>query len=288
MPLDFTNYNKDTKLEIPENLDFNIELEPTRMKGKFYVINDATEEVLGIVGNNYNTLASHKPMLTTVWDTMCEELTEDDLEGANIKFRSARNNAFAMMDITLPNVTSYINTDKHETKMFQRFVALHGVDGMCSNQVFHGLIDGFCTNGMVTGEHDHIRRKNTTNFTLAEFQRELRQSRNAFDESVGRIQKMADTSTVGVDVKALLEKIIKSDRKAEKMYNLYNAEATTRGRNVFSLMSAFTNYSTYADDRNGFNLRNTGNDTNVVSMFAREHEVSKWMSAPEFKELMVA
>ena len=66
MPLDFTNYSKGTKLEIPENLDFNIELEPTRMNGKFYVINDATEEVLGIVGNNYNTLASHKPMLTTV------------------------------------------------------------------------------------------------------------------------------------------------------------------------------------------------------------------------------
>ena len=49
--------------------------------------------------------------------------------------------------------------------------------------------------------------------------------------------------------------------------------------------SAFTNYSSYADERNGFNLKNMGNDTESLSMWNREQEVSKWISSNEFKKL---
>ena len=62
------------------------------------------------------------------------------------------------------------------------------------------------------------------------------------------MQRWANTSLVTVDVKALLQmKIMQSDRKAEKMFSLYNQyEVSTRGRNLWSLYSAFTNYATYA------------------------------------------
>jgi len=63
---------------------------------------------------------------------------------------------------------------------------------------------------------------------------------------------------------------------------LYMQEASVRGHNKFALYSAFTNYASYADERNGFSLRNTGNDTQAVSMFSREQEVSKWISTPQF------
>ena len=69
------------------------------------------------------------------------------------------------------------------------------------------------------------------------------------------------------------------------MYNLYNAEVQKRGRNLYSLYSAFTNYSTYADERNGFKERNTGKDTKAVTMWKREEEVSRWVSSPQFKAL---
>ena len=85
-----------------------------------------------------------------------------------------------------------------------------------------------------------------------------------------------------------MERIIKSDHKAKKMYSLYNQEASVRGHNVFALYSAFTNYATYADERNGFALRNTGKDTVSQSMWTREQEVSKWISTPEFKQLVAA
>jgi len=91
-----------------------------------------------------------------------------------------------------------------------------------------------------------------------------------------------------VRVQDLLKEIIPSDRKAEKMASLYSQEASVRGANVFSLYSAFTNYSSYADERNGFILRDTGNDTQAESMWQREHEVSKWLSHHKFKALVAA
>ena len=71
----------------------------------------------------------------------------------------------------------------------------------------------------------------------------------------------------------MIKGIVKSERKAAKLYDLFLDERHTRGNNKFALYSAFTNYSSYADDRNGFALRNTGNDTKAVSMLAREQEV---------------
>ena len=72
------------------------------------------------------------------------------------------------------------------------------------------------------------------------------------------------------------------------MYQLYMQEAAVRGHNKWALYSAFTNYASYADERNGFNLKNTGNDTNAISMWSREQEVSKWVSDNRFKMLEAA
>jgi len=54
------------------------------------------------------------------------------------------------------------------------------------------------------------------------------------------------------------------------------------------LYSAFTNYATYADERNGFALRNTGSDTQSKSLFMREIEVANWVGTPQFKSLELA
>ena len=91
---------------------------------------------------------------------------------------------------------------------------------------------------------------------------------------------------LNVDGKTLLEKIVKSENLAKKMYELTCVEISKRGKNVFALYSAFTNYASYADERNGFTLRNTGKDTVAQSMWAREQKVSQWVSSPEFKSLM--
>jgi hypothetical protein len=102
------------------------------------------------------------------------------------------------------------------------------------------------------------------------------------------MQVWAETDLRYVAVDALLEEMISSKRKAEKMYSLYCQEAAQRGHNKWALYSAFTNYATYADERNGFKLRNTGGDTRAVSMWQREEKVTQWVDSKQFKELLVA
>ena len=261
--------------------------EPTKVKDKKYVINGNTGDYIGVVGDTFNC-ASHADFFEGVHDTITENLGEAECEGMNMKWNIARQNAWAMLDMTLPNVTARIETDKHSTTIAQRIIALHGIDGSCSNQTFFGAIDFFCTNGMIRGEHDKVRRKNSANFSMARFIRDLRESTQSFYAQSERLQGWANKPLFVGDVKSMLETLLKSDRTADKMLTLYNQEASVRGQNVWVLYSAFTNYASYADERNGFALRNTGKDTNAVSMFQRENKVSQWIESKPFKELIAA
>ena len=272
---------------IPEELNFDPVFEPTKVKDKKYVVNGNTGDYIGVVGDTFNC-ASHVDFFEGVHDTITENLGDAECEGMNMKWRIARQNAWAMLDMTLPNVTARIETDKHSTTIAQRIIALHGIDGSCSNQTYFGAIDFFCTNGMIRGEHDKVRRKNTANFSMARFIRDLRESTQSFYAQSERLQGWANKPLYVGDVKSMLETLLKSDRTAEKMLNLYNQEASVRGQNVWALYSAFTNYASYADDRNGFTLRNTGKDTNAVSMFQRESKVSQWIDSKPFRELIAA
>ena len=272
---------------IPEELNFDPVFEPTKVKDKKYVINGNTGDYIGVVGDTFNC-ASHADFFEGVHNTITENLGDAECEDMNMKWRIARQNAWAMLDMTLPNVTARIETDKHSTTIAQRIIALHGIDGSCSNQTFFGAIDFFCTNGQIRGEHDKIRRKNSANFSMDRFIRDLRESSQSFYAQSKRLQGWAKKSLFVWDVKSMLKTLLKSDRTAEKMLALYNEEASVRGQNVWALYSAFTNYATYADDRNGFTLRNTGKDTNAVSMFQRENKVAQWIESKPFKELIAA
>ena len=68
MALDFTN---NALGELPIYLDFTTRTEPTRMAGKKYVINNDTDEVIGIVGSKFNTV-THKEFFDKVCRTMSD------------------------------------------------------------------------------------------------------------------------------------------------------------------------------------------------------------------------
>ena len=272
---------------IPENLDFDVIFEPTKVDDKKYVIDGNTGKYIAIVGKDFNC-ASHGDFFRDVSDAVTNHLTDAEYEGAVVKWKDAHHNGWAMMDMTLPNVTAKISTNKHETEIAQRIIALHGVDGTCSNTVLFGAIDFFCTNGQIRGEHDKARRKNTSGFSLDRFITQLERSKQDFYSQSATLQQWANKPLLIQDVKSMLQSLLKSDRTADKMITLYNQEASVRGENAWALYSAFTNYATYADERNGFKLRNTGGDTRAVSMWQREEKVTQWVDSKQFKELLVA
>ena len=254
MPLDFPLDGVDPRIfgSLPDNVNFDVAHEPTRMSGKKYVVNQSNGEVLGIVGKGY-PVNPHPVFFRRVQAAITDTLSWNDLDDAKVRWQTSRFGAFALMDITLPNVKYTVTTDRHETEVSQRVIALHGLDGLCSNQIFYGAIDKFCTNGI--NAHGRL------------------------------LQTWADKQLVVQRVQDALKAIVKSDRKAEKLTTLYLNEASTRGHNVFSLYSALTNFATYADERNGFKLRETAADTAAVTMFKREQQVNDWVSHPAFLAL---
>ena len=272
---------------IPENLDFDVTFEPTRVVDKQYVINSNTGEPIAIVGKDFSKgVRSHGDFYRDIMGRVTDNLSSHEIEGASIVWRDAHNNGWAMMDMTLPNMKHTIVTPKHETEIAQRIIALHGVDGTCSNTVLFGAIDFFCTNGMIRGEHDKVRRKNTSGFNLDIFGEQVQKSNNDFKNYHAQIQRWANKSLYVGDVKAMLESLDKG--KADGLFKLYNQEAGVRGNNGFALYSAFTNYASYADERNGFKLRNTGKDTAAKNMWEREEKVTRWIESKQFKELLAA
>jgi len=290
MPLDSNIFQLNTNLtrnmfgDIPEAINFDVEFQPTRMAGRNYVVNKNTDDIIGIVGKTYPH-NPHPEYFKEVQNAIVENLSANDLVGADVRWRTGRWGAFAMMDLTLPNVRYTVTTKKHQTDVAQRIVALHGVDGLCSNQVYFGAIDSFCTNGNISGDWGTVRRKNTSNFSLEKFIKELNEAKTDFHEHGRMLQTWADRETNILDVQETLTTIMKSERAAEKMSKLYLAEANTRGHNVFALYSAMTNYATYADERNGFKLKKSDNDNDAINMFGREQHVSQWISHPAFRAL---
>ena len=284
MPFDFNIDTDWHKLIVPNHLDFDVSFDKTRVKDKKYVINSDTGDAIAIIGRSA-TARNHAEFYNRVWDTIVEDLSQEDLQDKTYKFNSARNKGWSMLDVTFPNVKTTVETVRHKTEIAFRMIAVHAIDGTASPATWFGGIDTFCTNGQITGDWDMVRKKNTSGFTVENFMRELRVAKTNFDLQGKRLQTWATTILAHVQVDELIQKIVKSERKSRKLYDLFLDERRMRGNNLFALYSAFTNYSSYADERNGFALRNTGNDTKAVSMLAREQEVSKWVSSPAFLEL---
>ena len=295
--LDFQNFNKD--LDLPTNIDFSPVFAASRLAKHKFVINGVTGEVIGHVGDTF-TCASHRDFFEGVYSQVNENLNPADTEGVQISYKNGRANAFAMMDVQLPAVTSEIvTTNGHTTKLSQRIIALHSIDGGSgSNTTLFGNIDSFCLNGSVAGEYSTVRRRNTSQFSVEAFITQLRQSKNDFYMQSENLQRFAQTELADNTVQALLNSMLLTSKpdddakrrnvetKADKMFKLYRDEVQVRGANKFALVSAFSNYATYADERNGFGLRNTANknETVATSMMSRELEVNKWMSDHRFLE----
>ena len=293
MALDTTNYQKEyfnltTDFEVPQHLDFPIRYEDTRFKGKKYVINGNTDEVLGIVGAGFPSVP-HGDFFRNIVNAIVENFGSEDTSEVIPRFTSAHNGAVALLDITFPNISYTIRTDKHTTEVSQRAILWHGIDGTKSNLGVFGAVDNFCTNGIITGTYEQVRKKNTSGFSLSNFVDEIKQSHNNFIEHAKYLQRMADTNFGASqmdNLKELLEPMGMSKRMASNMYDLFIDEASVRGKNLWALYSAMTNYSSHTN--NGFKLKDMGNDTRATSMWEREQKVVKWTNSTAFKELLAA
>lgn len=274
--------------DLPSEIDFDIEFVPLeRLPEQKYVVRTDTDEAIGVVGSNFNA-ASHRDFFRDIQKMMVENIDPADLQDIDVHYKVSRGGAWALMDVRFNQVKIPITTSKRQVELGMRGVFWHGVDGSCSNNGVFGAIDFFCTNGLISGEYERVKRKNSRHFQLASFVEEVRESKDQFHEASLSWQRMANTPLTFDQGKDLLETLIPAERKAERMVNLFGEEVASRGENLFSLHAAFTNYASYADERNGFTFRNTGVDNEAERMFKREVEVTQWVSSPQFQALLAA
>jgi hypothetical protein len=239
---------------------------------------------LGHVGKEY-PLTTHRDFFSQQHDMMQSKFSANELDNLLCKYKISRDGAWALQDITFPNVKFPIESRKQKTEIGLRNVSWHSVDGSATFLSLFGAIDFFCTNGMITGEYDVVRKKNTKNFDMKKFINDIEKSVEEFYTTVEKYQTWANRDITFQDAKTVVKNLPVANRKKENLLKAYEQEATERGDNLWALYSAFTYYSSHADKESGFNIRSTVHDHEAQTMLKREFEVAGWVENEEFVRL---
>ena len=75
--LDFTTINR--TIDLPQNLNFNVGFEPTRLDDQKYAINQTTGEPIAIVGSGFRC-ATHSDFFDGVWTQIIENMDPEEEE----------------------------------------------------------------------------------------------------------------------------------------------------------------------------------------------------------------
>jgi len=277
---DEKKYYQDKMNTFDEALDFPVHKERITRAGindKFFVVNSKTDEALGIVGQSFLP-TSHPDFfgsIRPVWQDKLPHLLDD----VKIHNKISSNGAWALEEVIFPRAKTTIETDKHSTDIALRFIYWHGLSGNCKSNCLVGAIDFYCTNGMIRGDYDHLKKKNTKNFSLDDFVDDIGGLEERFDAHVEWCKQIAAKRVSEDQIRMLLDNVIPFERTRTKMLDSVMEEVGTRGWNVWSVYSAFTQYASHEDR---FGLKNTANNNIAERMFNRNTDVAKWTSSPEF------
>jgi len=258
--------------------EFDVDYVTTERSDKHkYVIRTDTDECIGMVNSTY-TGTSHPDYFGKMREQWMNTLQPEKYD---IKTRTAGNGAWALETVTFPDLKGVVETKKHKTETAMQLNYWHSVNGSTSNNFVGGLIDFFCTNGMVTGDYSVLKKRNTKNFDLSTFADKAGGMIAGYSEHNAWCQKLAEKEIHLDQIDSMLESMMPK-RKADKMFSSVLQETNVRGNNMWAVYSAMTQYATHSDR---FEFRKTNNDTQVQRQFNRNLEVAKWVEHPSFLEM---
>ena len=248
------------------------------------------DSFLSIVKSNYR-IVENEEILMPLQEQMINYFDPTVLADVQIKDHIAKDGAVCFSEYIFPSVKKPVETDTgHKTNMMLRFILKNTFNGSSSVVFYGGLIDAFCTNGMILGDYDVTKRKHTKNFTIDGFI-------EAFDDCMVNYKNVADTYQKWANTKIsyrhniplLFSKLTnnqdpkKKNTLADRLYAQCMDEVTNRGNNLFAVTSAMTHYASHNDNR--FPLRsNADND----SLFKRQETVRKWFNSKTFEDFLEA
>lgn len=246
---------------------------------------------LSIVKSNYRVVENEE-VLIPLQEQMVNHFDPSVLEDVQIKDHVTKGGAVCYAEYILPKMKRTVETKTgHSTDIGLRYIMKNTFDGSSSVVFYGGVIDFFCTNGQIGGQFDVARKRHTKNFQVDGFIQAFDDSIERHKHIVNQYQEWADTriydSRKVMDLfRTLTTGSVDNPKKrnglSDRLFAQYMDEIQTRGKNVFSVVSAMTHYASHGDDGR-FDLTKAGDNG---TLFKRQEQVSKWLGSKVFADYL--
>ena len=271
----------------PHHASALYESQITELNSHKVLVDTWTGASTGVVGEKYK-VTQMGDFTKATEEMLLEALPNDKFKDMEISDSMSHGSAIRSRKYTFPAFSKPIETRKHQTDVALTVALIQSYDGSTSNGFVTGLLDFFCTNGMISGDYTKGNKRHTSGFNLSNFILDMDKVVRDFYKDIQRYPVMASTDIRITQAEAVLEALPgMSERLAKVMKDQYLTEVSTRGSNVWALASALTYYSSHNSEE--FPVKGSASNDNVAkSLLDRSRRVSTWMNSSPFQSLLLA
>ena len=271
----------------PHHASALYESQITELESHKVLVDTWTGAPTGVVGDKYK-VTQMRDFTEATEAMLINALPNDKFKDLEISDSMSHGSAVRSRKYTFPAFSKPIETRKHQTEVALTVALVQSYDGSTSNGFVTGLLDFFCTNGIISGDYTKGNKRHTSGFNLTNFILDMDKVVQDFYRDIQRYQVMASTDIMVTQAEATIEALPGMSEKMQKrMKDQYFTEMSTRGSNVWALASALTFYSSHNSEE--FPIKGSATNDNVArSLMDRSRQVSKWMNSGAFQRLLIA
>ena len=184
----------------------NVGTTPTLVPSKKYIYNADTGEHLDIVGTKYK-VTQHKDFFTGVRKSFPHQLGTP-----MIRSYTSRNGLWHLENYTFKQVSGVVHSLLGgKTNYSLQVLAWRSLDGRTANNVTTSILSSWCMNENLYGVQDgseHHRAKNTKNYNLAQYLRDISENAIVFNRVIHEQQRLANAVITESARETLIKAII--------------------------------------------------------------------------------
>ena len=259
----------------------------TELNSHKVLVDTWTGAPTGVVGDKYK-VTQMRDFTDATERMLMDALPNDKFKDMEINDTMSHGSAVRCRKYTFPAFSKPIETRKHSTEVALTVALVQSYDGSTSNGFVTGLLDFFCTNGMISGDYTKGNKRHTSGFNLTNFILDMDKVVKDFYNDIQRYQIWAGTDIPVIQAEGTIESLPgMSDKLAKGIKDQYLTEVQTRGSNVWALASALTYYSSHNSEE--FPIKGSAANDNVArALLDRSRKVNTWLRSSVFQNLLLA
>ena len=259
----------------------------TELNSHKVLVDTWTGAPTGVVGDKYK-VTQMRDFTDATEAMLMDALPNDKFKDMEINDTMSHGSAVRCRKYTFPAFSKPIETRKHQTEVALTVALVQSYDGSTSNGFVTGLLDFFCTNGMISGDYTKGNKRHTSGFNLTNFILDMDKVVKDFYNDIQRYQIWAGTDIPVIQAEGTIESLPgMSDKLAKGIKDQYLTEVQTRGSNVWALASALTYYSSHNSEE--FPIKGSAANDNVArALLDRSRKVNTWLRSSVFQNLLLA